>query len=819
LNKLWLDAVFALRQLARNPTSTAVGIATLALGFGANTAVFCLVNALLIRPLPVADPSRLVDVAMVLGEPPSPLAVSHPNFEDLRERTAAAFAGMAAHTNISLTLRLHSAGEPEEVRAQMVSGGFFELLGVTAAVGRTFDRREADEEGAHPVAVVSHHFWRGRLGGDPAVVGRALGVNGQEFTIIGVAPEGFYGVLSTYPTDVFVTDAMWRQALPASVRDHYERRTYAACSIVGRLAPGVSLEQAQGAAGAVARQLAAEYPQDNERLGLLVRPLDQARIRPRQRQELVLGAKLLLTGAGLVLLIGCSNLSSLLLARLLSRQREIAVRAAIGAAPGDLVRLLVVESLVLAAVGGAAGLVLAVWLRRLAWALRPVRMPANLDLSFDARVLVFAAGLAVFVGFLIASASVLQVRDRQLSGILKGRSFSTGFILLGTRWSPRNVLVGLQVALCLVSLVGAFLFLRGLLDARRLDLGFEKRDLFVVSLDPSAAGYDEPRGQLLYGRITEAAGAVPGVVSAAVGEIVNLYPVGFLMSQLRVDGRDPDEVYLTQVNTVAPGYFETVGIPLLEGRGVSPVDRSGAPSAVVVNETLARVHWPGESAVGNRLVVAATGEVLEVVGVARDARYKSVDEEPYPYLYRALAQHYSSPVFLHVRTAGDPAVVAPAVRRAIRSIEPGLALTHVWTMEEVVDRALWARRMATILLSVFALLGLLLAMGGLYGTLAFSVRERRQEIALRTALGARRADIHHMIVLQGMRVVTAGLAAGLTAAVVGTALASRLVPDGTADPATFAAASGVLLLAAWVTNSVVARRSAMVDPARCLRGD
>jgi predicted permease len=820
METLWDDVRLALRQLARNPTFAAVAITSLVLGIGANTAVFSLVNALLVRPLPVRDPSRLVAVASTLGTSSGPLWTSYLNFRDLRQASTS-FSGMAGHANLPLTLgRAGEAGQPEQVLGQLVSGNFFAVLGVEAARGRTFTPEEDEIEGAHPVAVLSHGFWQRRFGGDSHIVGGVIEINQQAFTVVGVAPKDFYGVLSTYPTDVFVPVGMWRRILSGTFRAGFLSRGYAALSIVARLRPGVSAPAAGAEMESLARRLVEQFPRDNEHLGVVVLPLDQARMRPKQHRELVLGAAILMTGAGLVLLIACANLSSLLLGRIVARQQEIAVRIAIGAAQKHLVRMLMTESVVLAALGGGAGLALAFWLRRLVWSLRPPRLPENLNLGLDWRVLLFTSGATLLAALLLGLGPALQMRSRTLAQVLRGSGVAPAAGLLGPRFGFRNLLVSLQIALSLVSLSAAILFVSRLLDASNVDLGFEKRKLLVVGFDPAAAGYDEARALQLYDRLSERVRGLPGVASAAVAESLNLYPVGYLLSEIRIEGRDPHDLYLTQVNTVAPGYLGAVGIALLAGRDFTTADRAGAPPVAIVNRAMARLHWPGEDAVGKRFIVASTGEVVEVVGMARDARYKEVDEQPYPYFYRPILQHFSAPVFLHVRTTSDPAGVLPAVRGEIRSTEPRLALSSIWTMSDVLERSLWASRMAAVLLSAFGGLGLLLAMIGLYGAVAHSMSRRRKEIGIRLALGAQRSAVLWLVVRQGMVLAAAGLGLGLLAASI-TARVALHAAGGLGQQArvSFTFASLLLAVTAFVTNLVVARKATGISPLRALRGD
>lgn len=817
MESIWRDLLFALRQLRRNPTFATVAILSLALGIGANTAVFCLVNALLLRSIPVEEPSSLVAVASTLGDSEAPRVTSWPNFLDLQER-ARSFRAMAVHTNRALTFRSGAQGELEQLAGQMVSPNFFEVLGVKAIRGRTFTSQEAETGGAQAVAVITHRFWQGRFSGANDIVGRSIQVNGTPVTIVGVTPQGFCGVLVTYPTDLFVPTTMWREILSGDGLARFEDRGFGTLSIVARLSPGVSQAQAAAEIETVAGQMVREYP-ENDRFGALVLPLAEAQMRPKQRAELTQGATLLMLGAGMVLIIACVNLSSLLLGRLMARQREIAVRTAIGIGQGRLARMLITESALLSVLGGAAGLFLAIWLRKLFWTLRPPRLAENIDISIDHRVFLFTLALIVLTGVLFGLAPTLQMRSRSLAEVLRGKTFVSGLASFGPRWSLRNLLVALQIALSLVSLVAGILFLRTLQSSRDQDLGFEKRNLIAFSFDATAAGYDENRAQQLYEQVVERLGNLPGVQSAAVADSLNLVPVGFLLSSIRIEAKDPADVELVQVNMVSPEYFNTMGIPLAEGRTFSSADREDTFAVAVANEAMAQAYWPGESAVGKRFEVVASGERIEIVGVARNARYRAVNEEAFPYLYRPIRQLYSAPVVLQARTVGDPQAMLSAVRAEMRAIEPNLLVNNLRTISDVIDQSLWTSRMAAILLSAFGGLGLVLAMVGLYAALAFSVTRRQNEIGIRMALGAGRSEVLWEIVRQGMLLAALGLGVGLIASLLTTKLAVGLLSLPWNDPLSFVAASSLLLLIAFVTNLVVARRAVVVDPIRALRSE
>jgi putative ABC transport system permease protein len=809
------DVRFALRHLLRHRAFAFVGIASLAVGIGATTAVFHLAHALLFGDLPVADPARLVSIASTLGGESTPLATSWPNFLDLR-RDSEGLGGLGLYSNRTFILDPGSGGDLERVEGQMVSGNFFELLGVAAWRGRTFTGAELDDEaGPQPVAVLSHRFWLSRFGGDPGVVGSKLLLNGQPLTIVGVAPRRFSGVAALYPTEVFVPVSAWRQLLTGDTRARFEERAFATLNVFARLLPGTSLRGAQEELESVARRMAAETPQ-NARFGVLVQPLARGQMKPKARRQLTLGSALLMGGAGMVLLIACVNLSSVLLSRLLVRQRELAIRTAVGASRARLARMLITESCVLSLLGGGAGFFLALWFSRLFWALRPPQMPESAELSVDGTVFTFALGVTLVAGLLIGLAPALAARRRQLAEMLRGKSFVAGLSRFGARWSLRNLLVSLQIALSFVSLVAGAMFLQALARARTADVGFEPKRLLVASFDAGAAGYEGPRALDLYDRIVERLGPLPGVESAAVADGLNLYPVGYLQSEIHVETEPPDRVRLVQVNMTSPGYLRTVGIPLVEGRDFDRGDDERSLPVAVVNSTMASTCWPGESAVGKRFAITATGQFVEVIGVARDARYRAVDEEPMPYIYRPIRQLFSSPVYLHVRTSGDPLSVAAEVRRELRELAPQLALTDLRTIGQVLERSLWASRVAASLLSGFGFVALLLSMLGLYGALDQSVRGRQHEIGLRMAVGASRTQILKMELRQGLRYALTGLGGGLALALVGGRLAYAAAGLPWKDPVSYGGAALLLLAIALLTNLFVARRATGVDPVRAL---
>jgi predicted permease len=819
METLWQDLRHSLRGLRRSPAFTAAAVASLALGIGANTLIFTFLNALFFKSLPVSDPERLVALYAVDTSKGDVLPLSYPNFEDLR-REAPVFSGMAVYRDLSFALA--GAGEPAQLQGEIVSGNYFDLLGVRPPHGRAFLPDEDGTPGTHPVAVLSHRLWQDRFGADPRVLERTVRLNGVDFTVVGIAPPEFKGLsVLDEPPDLWVPMAMYREMVRGPQARWIERRGSFVFPAVARLAAGVRPEQARAFLATAARRLEREYPVINEALGFAAIPLAQATLPPGTRGRIVLSGGLLAAVVGLLLLIAGANVANLLLARALARGGEIAVRLSLGAGRGRLVRQLLTEGALLGVLGGAAGLLVALWGREVLWALKPPFFPDSLDLGMDARVLGFTLAVSLATGVLFSLAPIFQSFRLDLCSTLTRQGRTGGS--RGDRAAAllREVLIAGQVALSVVVLTGAGLFLRSLLAVERIDPGFETEKLFVIPMDLGAQGYPPPRAQELYRRAVERVASLPGVRSAAVASRFLLVEGGVRMS-VRAEGRpaspaDEEEI-LAGINIVGPGYFETVGMPLRSGRAFGPADRRGAPPVAVINETLARRLWPGEPAVGKRLRLGDDEDFREVVGVAADARYAGLREPPQPYAYRPVLQSFSPMMMLHVRTAEKPEPLLEQVRREIQALEPGLPLLAPRTITQVRNHSIWAPRMGAGLLTVFGLLALALAALGIYGVMAYSIGQRRQEIGIRMAMGAGRRDVLRLVLRQGLRPVALGALLGLGLALAaGRAIASLLFGVSPADPLALAGAVALLALVALAAVVAPARRAAGLDPVAALR--
>ena len=813
------DIRYALRVLLKSPAFALVAVVSLALGIGANTAIFSLLNALLLRPIPVDQPATVTSVFMTDQRNPGRLPLSHLNYKDLRDHNQV-FSGMTAVAFTQMNWAHDNAAE--QVPVQVVAGNYFSLLGAPMTSGRGF--LDDEDRKATPVAVISYGFWQRSLGGDPAIVGRPLTLNRQPFVVVGVAGQGFTGTFLGGGPSMWVPMSMHEIAQPGF--DWYEQRRGLFLLAYGRLKPGVSVEQASANLRTTFAQLEQAFPVDNKGRSAAAVPLLDARLNPNGQggAPVVQVSLILMTVVGIVLLIACANIANLLLARASKRRREIAVRLALGADRRRLIRQLLTESVVLSALGGGLGILLAYWLLA---ALRasdlPLPIPVNDGVSIDARVLAFTGLLSIVTGVLFGLAPAIQASRADVVPVLKNENVPTasGRRGLASMLSLRQLLVISQVALSLISLAAAGLFLRGLNGASRIDTGFETRGVLVMTYNLGRDGYTPERGQLFYDRAIERATALPGVLRAAVAQSAPLG--GGILRSVFPEGQDTttrDRV-LVQVNSITPGYFETLNIPLVRGRAFASTDAPGTPLVVVINQTMAQRFWPGEDAIGKRFKFFGDQDYTTVIGIARDSKYNAVAEEPTPYIYQPLKQNYTPAATLHVRTAGDAGGLASAVRAAMREIDPTLSVFNVRTLEEQVADSLVPMRTNVIVLAAFGALALLLASVGLYGVASYSVSQRTREIGVRMALGAQRSSVLLLVLVRGLLLVAAGIViGGIAALVLASFVPSELVPTtNPRDPLTLVGTSAILALVAAIATYLPARRATRIDPLVALRAD
>jgi putative ABC transport system permease protein len=814
MEKFLQDLRYAWRGLVLRPGFTAVAVLSLALGIGANTAIFTLLNAVFLRPLPIAGISRLVAVFTVSSDIPGYLPVSRLNAVDYRD-----LGGVFSDLTLvwPLSLSLSGAGRPEQVDGELVSARYFETLGVRPVRGRAFLPDE--DRVARPVVVLGHGLWRRRFGADPGILGRTIRLNGHELTVVGVAPSGFYGTSFVPRADFWVPEGIYKLVMAELPRSLWDNRRVLGFAAVARLKAGMSVDQARAALGSLALQLTREYPDANRNRGVTLVPLDQALISPNNRQTYVRAGGLVATMVGLILLIACANLANLLLVRASGRRKEIAVRIALGGRRSDLIRQLLLESLLLSLAAGAAGLLLATWSLTVISRVQTPYLPNSLELGPDGRVLLFTLALSLGTALLFGLVPALAASRPDLVPALKNEAAAIPGGAAGRRFGLRGLLIVGQVGLSVVALVGAVLFLLSLRNALRIDPGFARDHLAVLTFDLDSQGVDEARGQQLLRQLAEQAAALPGVRSAAVGENLMLADAGVRHILLIDSPAAPaDRRIVAQQSSVGPGYFETLGIPILRGRALSAADRAGSRQVVVVNRTLAERYWPGESPIGKRFTILPSKLALEIVGEARDLKYNTLGEEPQLYIYRPISQEYTAAVTLHVRTAGDPASVLAAARRQIQAVVPDMPITRVKTMSEVIGELLWAPRVCAVLLTLFGVVALILVTIGIYAVIAHSIAQRHREIGIRMALGAQRSDVVGLFLRQGIEAVAVGLACGL----VGAFLAVDTISDllfgiDPRQPAVFVACTLLLAVVAAVANYIPTRRATAVSPLVVMR--
>src|SRR5215208_5948823 len=828
LEELLQDFRIGVRVLRKNPGFTLVVAATLALGIGANTAIFGLVDALLLRPLPIVKaPGQLV--LLVRGDGRGP-ALSYPDFRVLRERNEV-LSDLALYTQAPISFGNNVRSEV--VLGAMVSGNYFDVLGIEPSFGRAFVPEEDRTPGAHPVVVLSHSFWQSRFNSDLSLIGQTIVLNSRQFTVVGIAPAGFDGESPPMKVTLWIPVMMITTMRPREAgHDPLSNRQDENFGALGRLKQGVSVTQAQAALETINRQLEQSIPPPPEQ-----RINDDRSLRLISPQGIMIGPirEMAVTSSRLagatvltVLLIACANVANLLMLRALRRRKEVAIRLALGATRGRLIRQLLTESVLLALVGATAGLFLAYWINQLLMAFKPPFPPPftfALDLSFDIRTFAFTFLLAIATGVIFGLVPALQASRPDVLPALKDESNAES---PRVRWlNLRNALVVTQVALSLALLISTGLFLRTLRYAQQIDLGFKPDQVLQVSFNLRLQGYNEAKGREFYRQIVERLESLPGVQTASV---TNLLPLGFIWLSTPVVPEDrevpPNERVFAGNVSVGSQYFETIGTPLLRGRGFTVQDTIKSPQVAIVSEKLARRLWPeikepGE-ALGKRLRVGRSNLVsCEVVGVAKDSRnniFNRIDREPEPTIYRPFAQNYSALASLIVRTDGDPRGLFSAVRREVAALDENLPPQNLQPLSETVSLASWSARTGAAVLGVFGLLGLVLAAIGIYGVMSYSVSRRTREIGLRMALGAETRDVIKLILKQGMGLTLIGTIIGLMLAAAVTRLLTSLLYGVTAtDPATFAGVVVFVIGVAVLACYLPARWATKVDPMMALR--
>jgi len=810
MEMFWQDLRHSMRMLRSRPGFTLTVVVTLALGIGANATIFTWIKAVLLASLPgIEQPESLVEIWGATHNN-SALSSSYLDYLDYRDRHTV-LSGLIAHQ--VLPLSLGHGEKPERVWAAIVSGNYFDVLGVKALIGRTFLPEEDRTPNTHPVAVIGYGLWQRRFAGDPNVLGRKITLNEHDFTVIGVTPKDFGSPFAGLALDVWT---------PVMMKDYVARPHFSLTDrgsrwlmVMGRLKPGATLPQAQATIAAIASQLQKEYPQTKAQLGVAVYSVTQSPF--SLKADLRPALAILMAAVAVVLLIACANVANLLLARAASRRKEIAVRLALGGSRWRLVRQMLTESFVLALLGAALGLAIAFWTARsLAAFLPPYANRASFDTRPDAVVFAFTLALTVITTLLFGLAPTLQASKQDLVTALKDNAPVVG---RGRRKvCLRQALVVTQVALSMVALISAGLFVRSLREAYKADPGFDPRNVLLASFDPFLSGYDETRGREFYRRLVERVSTTPGVQSATLARRLPFTGDGIAFANVTIDGYAPakDEDMRLNYETVGPLYFQTMRIPLLQGRDFDERDQESASGVVIVNETMAQRYWPGDNALGKRLKL--TKGWLQVVGIAKDVKNRTLTEAPQPFLYLPLLQDYRSNMILVARTASDPEKMFHSIQTEVAALDPEVPMFDTRTLEEHIGVSLFLQRMAATLLSIFGLLAVSLAALGLYGVMAYAVSQRTRELGIRISVGAKRADILKLILGQGLILSIIGMVGGLTMALAVTRLSVHsLYGVSTADPLTFVVVAVMLLVVALAAAYLPARRAAKVDPIIALR--
>ncbi len=812
MENLIQDIRFGARMLAKRPAFTAVAVICLGLGIGVNSAIFSMVNTFFFRPLPVEEPDRLARMYTSFSKDFLYGSVSYPDFQDYAAEDEI-FEGIIGYRVTAVSLSLE--GRPDELAVgSLVSGNYFDVLGLAPSHGRFFRPEEDNTPGTHPVVVVGYSLWQTRLGGKTDVLGQSIRINGHPFTVIGVAPQGFKGVMVGLDIGLYVPFMMRDQAAPGV--SSLDSRGSRFLQVTARLKDGLSLPEVQAAAAVVGSRLAQEYPESNEDCRPLLVPESESTLPPQIRGNASMFSVALLALVGIVLLIACVNVANLLSARAASRRREVSVRAALGAGRLRIARQLLTESTLLALLGGAVGTGLAVWATGFLSTFQPpISIPVSIDFSLDYRVLGFTLGVSMLSAIIFGLSPALQGSRPDLVPALKGEELQIGS--KGGAFSFSNILVTGQVAMSLLLLICSGLFIRSMGNAEGIDPGFEISGVLVGTLDPGLNGYGDDAGRNLYDRLLPRVREIPGVQSAALGEIIPFNGLGGQQNGVQVSGYEEaeDENMSIDYNIVSPGYFETLEIALKSGRDFKDSDTREAQAVLIVNEAFARRFFGDEDPVGR--TVTSRGE-RTVVGVVETTKLNTLGEAPLPYMYYPHSQVYNSSMNVHLRTQGDPNALQEQLRSEIKTLDSNLPIFSVRSLEEAVAFSLFPSQFGAAMLTIFSGLAIVLSGIGLYGVMAFWVGQRTREIGIRIALGARPKQVLRMVGRHTAAISVVGLALGLGLAVLLTRFLSNFLYGLTAtDPLTFVTVTLFLMVVISASATFPALRAMRVNPIQALK--
>jgi predicted permease len=816
METLLLDVRHGLRLLLKSPAFTAIAVVTLALGIGANTSIFSMVDSFLLRPLPVKDPGQITVLTQVEKDGTRNDVFSIAEYRDLRSQTPEVFSHLLAY-QFGMD-GLSAYGKTDRILTNYVSGNFFALLGIKPALGRFILPSEGEVLGADPVMVLTYSYWKTRFGGDPEIVGKKVSVNGYPVTIVGVTPEGFDGINSVLSFQAYLPLGM--ATLEDYPRDFMTNRQARNVLLYGRLRPGVTLKQAQASLDVVSQRLAQLYPDEKDR-SVRIFPELRSRPNPDPSNTSVIVSGLFLGLAAMVLLLACVNVANILLVRATVRAREMAVRAALGAARIRLIRQLVTESVVLALAGGVAGILIGLWGSSFLSSVRlHIDVPVRLNFSFDWRLLVFALAIALATGVIVGFVPAVRASRQNLGAVLH----ETGRGVVSGRHRLRDVLVIIQVGGSLMLLIIAMLFTRSLRRAQQSNLGFEASGIINFSMDPAEIGYSEEQGRAFYQTLLTRVRSLPGVESASTASSV---PMGYIGNSdtPEIDGYQPPTGQakpIVSYNLISSGYLSTMKIPLVRGRMIDDSDTQTAPFVAVVNQAMAKRFWPNQDPTGRHFRLGSEPQhAIEVIGVVQDARFRSIRGDIAPYYFLPLFQHYlgNSLATLQVRTSIAPETMIPQIEHRIESLAPSMPVFDVQTMTQAIDtvNGLLLFQIGAGLAASLGLLGLVLAMVGVYGVISYSASQRTHEIGVRMAIGAQPVDILKMVFRQGLFIVCVGLILGTGAAFASARVLKNFLTVSATDPFTYVSVAAALTLVALGACYIPARRATKVDPMIALR--
>jgi macrolide transport system ATP-binding/permease protein len=825
MDVMFRDLRHGVRQLFHRPAFAAAAIGSLALGIGLNVTIFSVVNAVLLRGLPVESPDRLVEIYSGLSQDYPQLTTSYPDFQDI-ERGVDGLAGVTGTSFVRGILSI--GGKGSLTTGESVTANYFDLLGIRIPLGRGFRGDENVTPNATPVIVVSHGLWQRSLGGTPDIIGKVVEISGFDYTVIGVAPPNFTGMMPGLPADFWVPLMMVERfvfsGMQASTDEpgpvglsRLERRGNRWLLVKGRLKDGRTIEEARAQIDTIYARLRAAYPVTNKNVTASIVPASSVRFHPMLDGYFRAAGAGLLGAVGLVLLIACGNVASLLLARANARRREFAIRAAVGASRGRLLQQLLAEGVVLATAGGALGVLVAWWAGRAlqaqsAWDVFPIRI--SFDFAIDSTVLIFAIAVSAATALIFGLAPAWSSARPDLVPALKASAEGD----TRARFSTRDALVVGQLALSVILLAAGALLARGLWAAHATDLGYDPRPVSSLTFNLRMNGYDTTRAAALQKRAIDALRALPGVTAVSTASRLPLAP-DINIEGVRVPGHHTPEMQETPIDAVSIGadYFTVVDVPMVAGRAITEDDIAQSRNVAVINETFARQYWPSGNAVGRVIYLGDfQSESWEIVGIARDHKVRSVGENPRPYLHLPASGGQS--IALIVRSATPPVAALPMLRQALWSLEPAIVFTEDVPAEQVAETTLAPTRIGAMVVGAFAVLALGLAAVGLYGVVAYAAARRTREVGIRMALGARPIDVVRLIAMRGIRLALVGLAIGAVAsAAVGQLLESLLYGVSSFDAISYGAAAGVLLLVAGVANLIPTLAATRVDPVRALR--